>query len=194
MIDPRPLPMSLDDYDGLQPPEGQIWELHEGYIVAFSTGTGRHAILCTRIAAELESHAAPPCHAFGASTIGVRQTDRATNAVPDGAVTCEELDLNETYIVAPKLVVEVISPESVNRDRVAKLDIYRAIPSLHEYLMIDSRKVWASLYRRGPANTWIDMMYTSLDDSIDLLSIESQLSIAHLYRGIDFAKKRKKRR
>jgi Uma2 family endonuclease len=96
--------------------------------------------------------------------------------------------------VAPKLVVEVISPESVNRDRVAKLDIYRAIPSLHEYLMIDSRKVWASLYRRGPANTWIDMMYTSLDDSIDLLSIESQLSIAHLYRGIDFAKKRKKRR
>lgn len=47
-------------------------------------------------------------------------------------MTCDkEVDLNETYIVAPKLVVEVISPESVNRDRVAKLDIYRAIPSVH---------------------------------------------------------------
>ncbi len=193
MIDPQPLPMSLDDYDDLKPPEGQIWELHEGYIVAFSTGTGRHGILCTRIAAELESHVAPSCHAFGASTIGVRRADRATNVVPDGAVTCEEVDLNETYIVAPKLVVEVISPESVSRDRVAKLDIYRAIPSMHEYLMIDSRKIWASLYRRGPANTWIDLTYAALEDSIELLSIGLQLSLAHLYRGIDFTKKRKKR-
>lgn len=51
----QPGPMSLTDYDGLKPPEGQIWELHEGYIVAFSTRTGRHGILCTRIAAELDS-------------------------------------------------------------------------------------------------------------------------------------------
>jgi Uma2 family endonuclease len=192
MIDPQPRPMTLTDYDDVKPPEGEIWELHEGYIVAFSTGSGRHAILCTRVAAALEAHVAPPCRAFGASTIGVRRTGRATNVIPDGSVTCEELDLSETYILAPKLVVEVISPESVNRDRVAKLDLYRAIPALHEYLMIDSRKVWASLYRRGPANTWIDMTYTSLNDSIDLVSIELRLSLAHLYRGIDFTKGRKR--
>ena len=59
--------------------------------------------------------------------------------------------------------------------------------------MIDSRKVWACLYRRGPANTWIDVTYTSLEDSIELVSIELQLSLAHLYRGIDFTSKRKKR-
>jgi len=60
--------------------------------------------------------------------------------IPDGLVTCEDLDLNETFIVAPKLVVEVLSPESINLDRVTKLDIYRAIPSIHEYLMVDSRR------------------------------------------------------
>lgn len=58
--------------------------------------------------------------------------------------------------------------------------------------MIDSRKAWASLYRRGPANTWIDMTYVGIDDVIKLVSIESQLSLGHLYRGIEFAKSRKR--
>jgi Uma2 family endonuclease len=186
--------MSLADYDQLTPPDGEIYELHEGYIVAFSTGGGRHGILCTRIGAALETHVGAPCHTFGASTIGVRRRDRATNVIPDGTVTCEDVDLSETFVVAPKLVVEVLSPDSVNRDRVTKLDIYRAIPSVHEYLMVDSRKVWISLYRRGPANTWIDMTYTRLDESVDLVSIDLQLSLAHLYRGIDFTKKRKRPR
>jgi Uma2 family endonuclease len=137
--------MSLTDYDKLTPPEGQIWELHEGHVVATSTGTNRHGILCTRITDTPEAHVALQCHAFGASTIGVRQPDRATNVIPDGSVTCEEVDLDETYILAPKLIVEVISPESAQAERVKKLDIYRAIPSVHEYLMTDSRKVWASL-------------------------------------------------
>lgn len=62
----------------------------------------------------------------------MRRADRATNVIPDGAVTCEDIDLDRTLIVAPRLVVEMISPDSVNRDRVALLDIYRAIPSRHE--------------------------------------------------------------
>lgn len=184
-MDPQPKPMTLEEYDELQAPEGQIWELHDGYIVAFSTGTEAHGILCTRLGSMLDGHVKSPCRAFGASTIGVRRNDRATNVVPDGAVTCEEHVGARTYILAPKLVVEVISPKSVHQDRVNKLDIYRAIPSVHEYLMVDSRKVWASLYRRGPANTWIDMTFDSLDDRIALLSIELELSLEQLYRGID---------
>lgn len=38
------------------------------------------------------------------------------------------------------------------------------------------------------------MTYVGLEDFIDLVSIESQLSLAHLYRGIDFSKGRKKPR
>jgi Uma2 family endonuclease len=189
MIDPGPGPISLEDYDALQPPEGEVYELYDGYVLAFSTGTGAHGILCTRIATALDSHVQAPCHVFGPSTIGVRRTDRATNVFPDGAVTCDDVDLSKTFIVAPKLVVEVISPTSLKRDRIDKLDIYRAIPSVHEYLMVDSRKVWASLYRRGPADTWIDMLYTGLASEIDLLSVDLKLSMQQLYRGINLSKK-----
>ena len=177
--------MSLEEYDRLTPPAGESYELHDGYLVAFSTGTGAHGILCTRIATALDTAVTPPCSVFGASTIGVRRADRKTNVVPDGTVTCEDFDPSATYVTAPKLVVEVISSESVTRDRVTKLDIYRAIPSIDEYLMIDSRKVWACVYRRAPANTWIDVTYVALDERVDLLSVDLRLVLADLYRGIE---------
>jgi hypothetical protein len=65
--------MTLADYDRLTPPEGEHYELIEGYVYAFSTGTGTHGILCTGIAAALDSHVKPPCRVFGPSTIGVRR-------------------------------------------------------------------------------------------------------------------------
>jgi hypothetical protein len=60
--------------------------------------------------------------------------------------------------------------------------------------MVDSRQVWVSLYRRGPANTWLDMTHTHIDDVVHLVSIDLEISLGHLYRGIDFRKKRKRSR
>lgn len=177
--------MTLDEYDRLTPPEGEQYELYDGYLVAFSTGTGAHGILCTRIATALDSHVQPPCYVFGASAIGVRRVDRATNVIPDGVVMCEKFDLAATYLTKPKLIVEVISPKSVTRDRVEKLDIYRAIPSLDEYLMIDSRKVWACISRRAPGGSWLDVVYDTLDARIDLLSVDLRIGMGELYRGIE---------
>ncbi len=185
MIEPQPGPMTLNEYDLLTPPEGEQYELHGGYLVAFSPGTGTHGILCTRIATALDSHVKRPCHVFGAGAIGVRRADSSTNVIPDGVVICEKFDLSSTSIIAPKLVVEVISPESVNRDRVAKLDIYRAIPSIDEYLMVDSRQVWACVYRRAPGGAWLDVVYDALDARIDLLSVDFRIAMADLYRGIE---------
>ena len=192
MIDPlSPKPMTLHEYDRLTPPPGEMYELYDGYIVAFSTGTGAHGLLCTRISTLLDTHTEPPCRAFGPSTIGVRRMGRATNVIPDGAVTCEERDDSRTYILAPKLVVEVISPgQSIKRDRVDKLDIYCAMPSVEEYLMVDSRKVWACIYRRVPGDAWIAVTRTSLDDKIDLLSINARLDLGHIYRGINLTGRR----
>lgn len=195
MIEPgKPEPMTLAEYDRLTPPEGTVYELFEGYLYAFSTGTGAHGILCTRIGTFLDTHVAAPCQAFAASTIGVRDIENDTGVVPDGSVACEDIDLQKTYITKPKLVVEVISKGSVHRDRVTKLDFYRALPSVDEYLMVDARKVWAMVTRRAPAGQWLDVTYTALDDRIDLLSIGLRIPMSDLYRGIQYPTQRRKKR
>ncbi len=70
-------------------------------------------------------------------------------------MTCDDTDLSKTYIVAPKLVIEVISPKSVKRDGIDKLDLSCEILSVDEYLMVDSRRVWASVVRRVPGDAWL---------------------------------------
>jgi Uma2 family endonuclease len=186
MIEPQsPRPMTLEEYDRLTPPEGEQYELYDGFVYAFSTGSGTHGILCTRIATALDSRVRTPCRVFGASNIGVRRHDRATNVIPDGTVTCEDFDLRQTYVVTPILVAEVISPRSVKRDRVTKLDIYRDIPSIEEYLMVDSRRIWVSIERRMPDGRFITAVHTSLEDTVELFSVDVRILLADLYGGVE---------
>lgn len=85
----------------------------------------------------------------------------------------------------------ISSGRSVKRDRIDKLDLYCAIPSVEEYLMVDSRKVWACIYRRAPGDAWIAVTRTTLEDQLDLLSIHARLDLGHIDRGIDLKRKRK---
>jgi Uma2 family endonuclease len=88
---------------------------------------------------------------------------------PDASYTLETLEPGAETIVSPSLVVEVMSPLSVQRDRVEKLDTYQAIPSIQEYLIIDSRRVWAAVYRRSE-RMWTHTNYGP-GDTIELFSI-----------------------
>ncbi len=75
-----------------------------------------------------------------------------------------------------------MSPLSVERDRIDKLDSYRGIPSVDEYLIVDSRRIWACVYRRYDA-MWINKIY-GLDDTIELVSIgRTRITMDELYAG-----------
>ncbi len=52
--------MTLAEYDRLTPAEGEQYELYDGHVVALSTGTDAHGILCTRIATALDSKVSAP--------------------------------------------------------------------------------------------------------------------------------------
>jgi hypothetical protein len=85
---------------------------------------------------------------------------------PDVSHTCERLEPSATATVAPDLVIEVISPESKTRDRSEKLDAYRSISSDMEYVLVDSRRAWACVYRRMPGGVWTDAVY-GIDETLD---------------------------
>ena len=67
---------------------------------------------------------------------------------PDLSYTCESIDAAASAILAPTVLAEVISPHSSRRDRVEKLAAYRSLPSLREYLIVDSRTPGVTLISR----------------------------------------------
>jgi hypothetical protein len=77
---------------------------------------------------------------------------------------------------------EVISPESQARDRMEKFDVYTSIASVMEYVLVDSRKIWVHLHRRGPAGVWTEATYGP-GQRFDLMTVELVLDMDTLYAG-----------
>jgi Uma2 family endonuclease len=123
----------------------------------------------------------PPCQTF-TSDVAVRLADRRTYVFPDVSCTREPLDANAMHISAPDLVIEVISPDSKARDRGEKLDAYQSIPSVMEYLLVDSRRVWACLFRRMVGGFWTETTY-DIDETVELRTAGVSIGVAELYAG-----------
>ena len=91
-----------------------------------------------------------------------------------------------TALLNPVLVVEVLSKSTARKDRGIKLQRYQAISSLEHVLIIEQDFVAVEHHRRDRGN-WKLATYTSLDNSVPLDSLDASLSLAQIYRGIDFA-------
>lgn len=105
---------------------------------------------------------------------------------PDLVVSCDPNDLKaRDFIQNPKVIVEVISPGTANYDRTKKLKYYRQIPSLQEYILVDSEEIVVEVYRRGEGKMWLYYEYEA-GEAIALESIEFECAIDLLYEDVSF--------
>ncbi|MGH7728022.1 MAG: Uma2 family endonuclease [Vulcanimicrobiaceae bacterium] len=79
----------------------------------------------------------------------------------------------------PKLIVEVLSESTASLDRGEKLDEYRALQTLEEYVLVDSRRRWAETYRRV-ADDWIASLPMTTGE-LPFVSVGLTLDLDELY-------------
>lgn len=107
---------------------------------------------------------------------------------PDATIICGKPQLaNEAIDILqnPTVIFEVVSKSSYGKDFSFKLMYYRQIPSLREYVLIDSfQKIEVNVYRRNNNNTWTLETYNSLDDSLVIQSVGISLSLAGIYENV----------
>jgi Uma2 family endonuclease len=124
-----------------------------------------------------------PCQVFAE---GMKvQIAHDTVLYPDLFITCDKDDLATDLIFrAPTLVVEVPSPTTQAYDRSQKFALYRRIPSLQEYILVDpdSRRVEA--FRRGADGLW-DLHDLSETDTLEAASVACRVAMADVFAGID---------
>ncbi len=81
----------------------------------------------------------------------------------------------------PVLLTEILSKVTEGYDGGTKFEMYRTIPSLAEYLMVDSRRVYTELWRKEN-NKWVLAYETNkISDSIELKSIDSTFLLEDFY-------------
>ena len=162
-------------------------EFLDGVMYAMSGGSPRHADLHGNIYAELRTMLrGGQCKAFN-SDLRVRVSGRMY-AYPDVSVVCGKpllADDQKDVLLNPIVIFEVLSPSTELYDRGVKLQLYRTIPSLREYILVDQNKARIEQYIYQDASTWTLRDHQGLDAELKLDSIGAALPLHLIYDGVE---------
>jgi Uma2 family endonuclease len=160
--------LSPQEYLDLERDAAQRHEYLDGEAVAMAGGSRAHNLLMTRVARLLGNHLdGSPCRLYQ-SDMKVRVERANRFYYPDVMVCCDPLepDADDDYETAPKLIIEVLSPNTAANDDGEKRVNYQTLNSLEEYLLVDPQSSVALLYRRKGA-FWTRITIT-LEDELEL--------------------------
>ncbi len=151
------------EFDGIQPQ-------------AMTGGSVAHVRTITRLTALLVNRVRPPCEAFGPE-LKVRTIGRVR--YPDATVACYAAE-EDTDIIAPTAVFEVISPSTALTDRRVKPLEYAAVPGIMVYVILEADRPDATVMRRSAA--WEPETFEGIDAVVPLPEIGIELPLAAIYR------------
>lgn len=180
--------MSLDEFLHWDDGTDTRYELIDGFPVAMAPPAEAHRILAVRLVSRIDAalQSRRPCNAQ--IEPGVLRPDRADSYyVPDIAVTCEPNQPGRQAMVAPILIVEILSPSTERSDRRLKLPTYQRIESVREILLIDADSHHAELYRRENGHWGIELV-RGARAKLSLASVELGIPMSELYEGIALPK------
>lgn len=97
-------------------------------------------------------------------------------------VCCEpvEDEPDDYYETRPRLIVEIQSPATAQRDASEKRLNYQTLASLREYLLLARGRPAATLYRRHDAD-WLRIELSAVDE-LELVGLDFRLPLRKLYR------------
>jgi Uma2 family endonuclease len=131
---PLERPMTVAEFLAYDDGTDARYELVNGALVAMNPPATRHVQICQNIGRALDRQLKAPCQALW-SSLGVALSEAdSTWRQPDLIVNCAK-PFNG-YYVAPRLVVEVLSPSTEKDDRTTKLDFYESLPSVEAILLV----------------------------------------------------------
>jgi len=182
----QPQKMTIEEYLEWEPQQDIRYEYVNGEVFAMTGGTIPHNDIALNLYTALRPHVRSRGCRANVSDVKVQVTPKSPYYYPDVIVSCDHQDLNaRKFIQNPNLIAEVLSPATSAKDRGEKFTYYLTIPSLQEYILIDSEKISVERYCRGEGRMWLYYPYMA-GDIISLSTIEFNCPIELLYESVVF--------
>jgi Uma2 family endonuclease len=168
-------------------------EYFQGEIFVMAGASSNHNLIAGNVYAALhQSLRNKPCLVY-TSDMRLLVKKNGLFTYPDVTVVCGRPQFfeNRTDTVAnPILVVEVLSESTKDYDRGFKFELYRALETLREYVLIDQSKVHVEHYQRLDDGRWLLQEFDRAEDTLQLLSVEFKIRLSEIYEKVDFATER----
>ena len=154
------------------------YELIDGRPVAMAPVSASHSIVVANVSHELRSRLQGPCYV--GSEAGIERPDRDdTFYEADIVVSCTPVTPGTAVIPNPLVVIEVLSPSTIEHDRGRKAYDYRRIPSVQEIVLVASEQRHIVIWRRRGAKWEVEDLIG--DAALGLEAVGVTIPLAAIY-------------
>jgi len=87
----------------------------------------------------------------------------------------------------PVALAEVLSDSTRDYDRGDKFELYRSIPTLKHYLLIEQRAASVEHRWRNETGAWSSETMSSLDQSVTLADLGVDLPLSRIYERVELS-------
>ena len=175
--------MTLAEFLQWEDAQAQRHEFYRGEVFAMVGGTARHNRVILNLAGRINDHLdGTGCQVF-AENMKVQLADDGS-LYPDVMVTCGKAEAGDELVVTdPKLIIEVLSPSTKGYDKRDKFILYRTLPSLREYVLIDPEKRQVEVFTLAEAGSWLFKDQTDAG-ALTLHAIDLVMPFEQVFKGV----------
>lgn len=167
-------------------------EYYKGEIFARAGASINHNKIVASILGAISQHLKGKKCSYFPSDLRVYNAENTLYTYPDVIIVCrkeEYLDDKFDTLLNPTVIFEILSPATEDYDRGTKFKLYRTIPSLQNYILVNSTELAAEVYTRSN-DKWILSTTKDKNDSVYISAINYNLLLSDVYGQIEeFANK-----
>ena len=179
--------VSIEEYLEMEQSSIEKHEYYKGEIFAMSGAKMPHNTISKNLLGTLFTMLkGKKCQPYG-SDVRIHIESNTLFAYPDISIICDEVitrNNDDINVLNPVVIIEILSHSTKNYDRGEKFKLYRDIPTLKEYILIDSESIHIETFRLNEKNHWELEEYNFVAEELYVKAINEKILIADIYEGV----------
>ncbi|RLJ72708.1 Uma2 family endonuclease [Pedobacter alluvionis] len=180
---------TVEEYLEMEKVSTEKHEYFQGEIFTMSGAGDNHNEIFSNVFIEIGNKLkGKPCRPYG-SDKRMNIPENTLFTYPDISIYCNGLthsDTDEDTSILPTAIIEILSPSTKNYDRGKKFMLYKDIPSLKEYIMIDSQSILVEAYYIDHEQNWVLNKHEELTDVLSFVSMGFDVALSDIYYYVTF--------
>ncbi len=177
-----------DEYLATEEAALEKHEYFDGEIFAMSGVKIPHTTISMNLLSSILPHLRrKPCKPFN-SDQRVYIQKRGMFTYPDLFVVCGKVETrnnDDWNVMNPSVIIEILSPSTKNYDRGTKFKFYRDLPSLKEYILVDSQTINIESFSINNNQFWELKEYNDINDSLEIKTISLSILLRDIYEEVE---------
>jgi Uma2 family endonuclease len=179
--------ISPEEYLALERASQEKHEYYDGYVQAMGLGASKeHNWIEANIIGELHAHLKRKDCRVMTGNMKVSTPSHDTYMYPDALIVCGEpewQDDKSDTLLNPSVIFEILSPSTQRYDKTHKFLHYQQIPSLKEFVLIESKKRHVYIARTQQDGAWRFEDTNEATTQLFIKTINLNISLDDLYHN-----------